>query len=78
MRIPFAAKERGAAVLSMGTKERSLASVAGSAEDGEGCSAANWEDSAEVREGCSAANREDSAEVREGSMEGCWAALSSR
>lgn len=78
MRIPFAAKERGAAVLSMGTKERSLASVAGSAEDGEGCSAedkagcsaANWEDSAEVREG--------SAEVREGSVEGCWAALSSR
>ena len=51
------------AVLSMGTKERSLASVAGSAEDGEGCPAANWE---------------DSAEVREGSVEGCWAALSSR
>lgn len=70
MRIPFAAKERGAAVLSMGTKERSLASVAGSAEDGEGCSAANWEGAAEVREG--------SVEDREGSMEGCWAALSSR
>ena len=63
MRIPFAAKERETAVLSMGTKERPLASVAGSAEDGEGCPAANWE---------------DSAEVREGSVEGCWAALSSR